>query len=377
MNIKLRAKRINRWAAGNPQPPVRIELHPTDRCNLNCRFCWRQDIDFEPEKELSKSKLLDIVDEAAEMGVKEWIISGGGEPMVRKEATLEIMERIKEKDMWGQLTTNGTLFKREDVERVVNAGWDQVQISINGPDAETHNFIARESTAFQRAIKTSKLFAELKEKEGKNNPYVGFNSIITRQSHDKLRKIIETAHQAQSQLVYFEPIYPGYTSHVRMELNQEEKKKVAESALEVKKKAKELGVNTNIEQFSRPERLSKSDFKRKVERAAPAGSGFKSVACYQPWYLMGIKGCGLAGCCSTFEQGVDIHNKKLKEAWYSDTFSELRQEMLRKDLPDYCSKCSVVVMKENEQIRERLKRNNNGLLDQTRRFLQRLVTNLR
>jgi len=359
MDIKLRAKRVREWSKGNRQPPVRIELHPTDRCNLNCRFCWREEIDFEPEQELDRSKLLEIVDEAAAMGVKEWIISGGGEPLVRRETTLQIMERIKQKGMWGQLTTNGTLFDGEAVRRLVAAEWDQVQISINGPDAATHNFIARDDAAFQRAVKTSKLFARTKEELGKNNPFVGFNSIITKQTHDRLREIIELADEAHSQLVYFEPIYPGYTSQIRMKLNQKERQKVAAEADKIKKRANKLGVNTNIEQFSQAKLLAKNDFKNKIKQSTPKQKGFNSVSCFQPWYLMGIKGSGLAGCCSTFETGVDIHNRTLKEVWYSDEFEGIRESMLDKQLPAYCSKCSVVVMKENEKIRERLQKRSN------------------
>ena len=35
--------RLVRWSSGRWAPPVRIEFEPTDRCNLQCSFCWRWD----------------------------------------------------------------------------------------------------------------------------------------------------------------------------------------------------------------------------------------------------------------------------------------------------------------------------------------------
>ncbi|MFP4117173.1 MAG: radical SAM/SPASM domain-containing protein [Candidatus Aenigmatarchaeota archaeon] len=356
MDSKIR--RLYRWKKGRKQGPVRIELHPTDRCNLSCRFCWRKgEHEVRPEKELSKEKLLKIVDEAAEMGVKEWIVSGGGEPMMRKETTLEVMGRIKEHDMWGQLTTNGTLFEEEDVKRVVKMGWDQVQISIDGPDAETNNEIRQGGNAFSKAVRTSKMISKRKERLNSEDPFLGYNTILNRLNHDKLEDMIELADEAGSQLVYFEPIYPGYNSDIRLKMNEEEKKEMKKHVKKAERLAEKLSVNTNVDEYLDEYNVDKDSFEERVlEKSGECDSGFMAAPCYQPWYLMGIKGSGLAGCCSTFEEGVDIHDKSLKEAWYSDKFEELREEMLKKQIPDCCSKCSVVVLKSNEKLREKLRR---------------------
>lgn len=70
MSYELRAQRIAEWARGNPQPPVRIEIHPTDRCNLKCRFCWQVTADNQDYSwELPDEKWLSIVHEAGRMGV--------------------------------------------------------------------------------------------------------------------------------------------------------------------------------------------------------------------------------------------------------------------------------------------------------------------
>ena len=69
---------------------------------------------------------------------------------------------------------------------------------------------------------------------------------------------------------------------------------------------------------------------------------------------MGIKGSGLAGCCSSFEIGEHIHHKSLTEVWYGKVFDKLRGGMLDKKLPFYCDKCSIYVVMDNKEIRKKM-----------------------
>lgn len=74
MTYELSAHRIAELASGTPQPPVRIEIHPTDRCNLKCGFCWQvatSDQDY--SWEFPDVKWLSIIDGAAGLGVWERI----------------------------------------------------------------------------------------------------------------------------------------------------------------------------------------------------------------------------------------------------------------------------------------------------------------
>jgi hypothetical protein len=81
---------------------------------------------------------------------------------------------------------------------------------------------------------------------------------------------------------------------------------------------------------------------------------FTSAPCFRPWYLIGVKASGFAGCCSTFEDGEFINKKSLKDVWFGKKFNRIRKNMIDRKIPDYCSKCSVVVLMENREIRKRL-----------------------
>ncbi len=354
--MKLKAERISRWAKGNKQGPVRIELHPTNRCNARCLFCWQitnKNNDY--SYEMSDERLLKIVDEAAELGVKEWIISGGGESLVRHDVTIQILNKIKQHSMWGQLTTNGALLTEGDIRNLVDIGWDQIQFSIDGPDSGIHDYLRGSKGIFEKAKRNFKLLSDYKKQTKASLPYLGFNTVLNRLNYDKLDRMIELADEVGSQLVYFEPLYPGYVSKERLDLNEKEKRELPEHIKKAVKRAKQLGISTNVDRFLDTKLVDKTHFGDTVlEYSGKSGNRFVAAPCYQPWYLMGIKANGLAGCCSTFEEGEFVNNKSLRDIWFGKKFDKMRGDMLNSKLPDYCKKCSVVVVMDNNEIRKRL-----------------------
>jgi len=312
--------------------------------------------DFDFSRELREEKWKSVVHEAGQMGVKEWVVSGGGEPFMRPALTLELMRIIKSHGAWGQLTTNGTLVQEQAVRDIVEMGWDQVQISLDGPDAGSQDYLRAQKNVFSRAVHTAQRLTQYKRLLGSERPYVGFNTIITRKNYTRLAEHIQLAHDVGLQLVYFEPLYAGYVQRERLHLDLKETEEMQSYIDEAKRLADDLGVSTNVERFKlRKDFVDKGKLSDTILREA--GNHFDpwlSLPCYQPWFLMAIKGSGLAGCCSSFEIGEHIHNKTLSEVWYGETFNRLRAGMLKKNLPYYCDKCSIYVVMDNKQIREEL-----------------------
>ena len=350
MELEEIVRRLRIWMNGGKAGPVRMELHITDKCNLRCIFCWRAARKYRTGlgRELSKRKILQIVREAAELGVKEWIVSGGGEPLVRKDVTLSALKEIKKYNMWGLLTTNGTLMTKKDAEFLVKIGWDQVQFSIDGPSKEINDFL-RPPNSFDRIIKAVKTLREIRDKKNSTKPFIGFNTIINGMNYDRLDEMIKLAYEVGSELVYFEPIYPGY-SKVDLSLPKN-KRKLGKYVRKAERVAKKLGISTNVREFYEIHLLDKSNLKEKMLNEVKNIEGFRGAPCFRPWYLMGVKASGFSGCCSTFEIGEFIQGKSLKQVWYGEVFTKIRENMIKKKQPDYCSKCSIVVLMENRVLR--------------------------
>ncbi len=113
--------------------PFFVQLVPTSRCNLNCRYCFgqfheREGIHFPREN------LLMVIDGLAAMGTR-FILLTGGEPMMYPHIA-EIVQRIGDHKIELLLGSNGlTVAERIDELASVNT----FSISLDGP-RELHDY---------------------------------------------------------------------------------------------------------------------------------------------------------------------------------------------------------------------------------------------
>ena len=106
------ANRIRQWTPQQPTAPVTLEIYPTLRCNLDCSFCDTTERHRPAVNELTTEQWLKIIEEAAQFGVQQVFVLGGGEPTIRTDF-LTLLGAIKDHGMYGMLTTNGTLLNKQ------------------------------------------------------------------------------------------------------------------------------------------------------------------------------------------------------------------------------------------------------------------------
>ncbi len=85
--------------------PYFAHLALTHRCNLRCRFCHIQE---ERMEELDLIGMKRIIDKLDRMGVAVLSISGGGEPLLRRDCIV-ILDHGAGKGMYTKVTSNGTM----------------------------------------------------------------------------------------------------------------------------------------------------------------------------------------------------------------------------------------------------------------------------
>ena len=115
---------------------MRISI--TDRCNLRCCYCMPDGADWIPMKDiLTYEEITAVCQEAVKLGITRFKITGG-EPLVRRECS-KLIRMIKE--IPGTevvtLTTNGLLLG-EQLESLMQAGLDAVNISLATLDKEKY-----------------------------------------------------------------------------------------------------------------------------------------------------------------------------------------------------------------------------------------------
>jgi MoaA/NifB/PqqE/SkfB family radical SAM enzyme len=121
-------------------------------CNNNCIFCSAESY---KKRDFNKStqEVTEELANAKERGMQE-VEFIGGEPTLRKDfvglvglAKTLGYERII-------LTTNGRLFSYQKfVDRVINAGLNEITFSIYGSNSRLHNSLTRTPSSFEQLIK--------------------------------------------------------------------------------------------------------------------------------------------------------------------------------------------------------------------------------
>jgi AdoMet-dependent heme synthase len=119
---------------------VGVKLELTHACNLRCGFCYtdspRHTLARTPE--LSDADWLAIVDEAIAMGVLEAVVTGG-EPLLRRDLTLEVIERLEAAGVGTTLNTNGWFVDDEVADRLAACRGLSTFISLDGATSAAHD----------------------------------------------------------------------------------------------------------------------------------------------------------------------------------------------------------------------------------------------
>lgn len=133
---------------GAPGGPVVI-WNLIRRCNLTCRHCYALSADHDYEGELSTAEVFAVMDDLKAFGVPVLILSGG-EPLLRPDL-FAVAARAKAMRFYVGLSTNGTLIDEPMADRVADARFDYVGISLDGIGA-THDRFRRLHGAFDRSL---------------------------------------------------------------------------------------------------------------------------------------------------------------------------------------------------------------------------------
>lgn len=122
-------------ASISPTKPMTMIMMINRGCNLRCDFC---DLYEDPER-MPLELALKIIDEAATLGVKT-VVFTGGEPFLHS-GLWSMIRRANDLGMGTNVTTNGTLIEKH-LDKIVDSGLASVSVSIDGLK-ETHEALRK------------------------------------------------------------------------------------------------------------------------------------------------------------------------------------------------------------------------------------------
>jgi mycofactocin radical SAM maturase len=118
--------------------PICLTWELTYACNLACTHCLSSSGRRDPN-ELTTSEAKALIDEIAAMQIF-YINIGGGEPMMRRDF-FELIEHAVDQHVGVKFSTNGTRIDESAARRLASIDYLDIQISIDGVDAQTSDRI--------------------------------------------------------------------------------------------------------------------------------------------------------------------------------------------------------------------------------------------
>ncbi|MBS1111811.1 MAG: Arsenite methyltransferase [Nitrospirae bacterium] len=146
-----RSEYTGRDKAIAPDKLEELWIYTTLACNLRCKHCLVS-AGKQLDRELTTEEIKKLVDDAIELGVKRFYITGG-EPFI-KDDIFEVIKYITaEKSKELIVLTNATLFDDKKIAALDKLKSPRLilQVSLEGPDAQTHDSLRGEGT-FDRTV---------------------------------------------------------------------------------------------------------------------------------------------------------------------------------------------------------------------------------
>ncbi len=130
------------------QRPV-VVWNTTRRCNLHCMHCYSKSQNINYRNELTTQEAKRFIVNLAEFKVPVLLFSGG-EPMLRGDL-FELAKLASDSGIRPVMSTNGTLITKEAAQKIKNADFHYVGVSLDGI-GETNNKFRGAPDAFNMAV---------------------------------------------------------------------------------------------------------------------------------------------------------------------------------------------------------------------------------
>lgn len=201
---------LNNLIEGKRCKPVYIRIKPTNKCNHNCSYCHYRnaylDLDeYNPADEIPHDRMMEIISDMAEIGVRAVTFSGGGEPLLYPYIE-EAMEKILDAGIDLSIITNGSMLKGRRAELLAKAKW--VRISVESMDDATYCKIRgiREHS-FDDLCANIESFAKMKQ----DNCELGINVVVGADNYHEIWRIAELMKGLGVNHVKFAPLITNDT----------------------------------------------------------------------------------------------------------------------------------------------------------------------
>lgn len=202
-----RYRAANRDVADVDYLPVKLDVENVSRCNFACTMCA---VSTWPKGRRADDMTLEafraLIDE--QYGLIEIKLNGLGEPLMQGDDFFEMIRYARARRIWVRVTTNASLLHlRDNYRKLIGSDVNEIDISIDGADAETFQGI-RVQSDFDRVRSNCKLLNEYARSLGR--PSAKMWTLVQRANIANLTRHVDLAAELGFQHLVFSTQLHGW-----------------------------------------------------------------------------------------------------------------------------------------------------------------------
>ncbi|MBU4396676.1 radical SAM protein, partial [Patescibacteria group bacterium] len=170
--------------------PVKVQLDITNKCNLNCLYCYNKSNYFSSKDDLADKDLFLIAKKIIKE-LKPIVLSlSGGEPLLKKELTYKILTYASKKNTEIWLTSNLLLLDKNTAKKLKKLGLKKIFTNIDNVNPKIHDRLRGKKGAFNTAIKNLKQAKKIFDHDN-----ITITSVITKHNYKDIDLTIDFLHK--------------------------------------------------------------------------------------------------------------------------------------------------------------------------------------
>lgn len=301
--------------SSRPSAPYRMDLALTYRCNNDCPHCYNARPRDYPELETASWKL--ILDRLWDLGIPH-VVFTGGEPTLRSD----LPELIEHAERLGQITGLNTNARRLSdagyVRRLVDAGLDHVQVTVESYDADIHARMVGSRSAFAQTIDGLKHALS-------SSPYVMTNTTMLATNIDSIPGTLDFLAEIGVPTIGLNAlIYSGHGATVGTGIRESDLQGVLDLA------TRKTSAHDQRLIWYTPTQYCEFD---------PTVHNLGAKGCTAALYSMCVESDGSVLPCQSYYESL---GKLLEDPWDSIWNHPLAVRLReRRNLPDKCAECAL------------------------------------
>ncbi len=333
-----------------PVQPHNVFIEVTNHCNLLCETCPRTFVAYEEPKTLAWDDFLRIVAQFPQM--ERAVLHGIGEPLLNKDLP-RMIAHLKARGVTVLFNTNATLLNDAWARKLIEAGLDELRVSVDGADPKTYAVI-RGAPLFHKVVGNLKCFIAIQQALGATTPHASLWMTGMKENIAELPEVIRLAARIGVPEVYLQ----------RMVYYAHEPASRAPGMLDAGhglfvSEADETGFNAQVDRIV-AESEALAQFLGVTLRASGATTPKHSLkhgshsrpwsACMRPWTTAYITANGNAlPCCISPFATTDYDSLKLGnvfeqpfgDLWNAERYQQWRAQLLSDQPHPACAGCGV------------------------------------